>query len=101
MENLAGGSYIKNNVQVKANMALVFNGVGTMDNYIRGIMPYERNSKNITFSSSGGITLSFGGKGISGVKPFDTQNFDLKGIKIFGAVKYNGKWKGVRIYKDE
>ncbi len=99
MENKLGGKAIKNDFKLDANMALVFNGVGTLDNYIRGIEVYDGNSKNITFSSSGGITVSCGG-GFS-ITPLDPEDFTIEGIRIFGAVKYDGKWRGIRFYKNE
>ena len=91
---------IKNEVKIDAKMALVFNGVGELDNYVRGINAYNGNHKTITFASSGGITFSFGG-GKTKISPFNPQDFDLKGIKIFGAAKYGGQWKGIRIYQNE
>lgn len=100
IENLIGKNIVKNRVAVKGTMALVFNGVGTMEHYIRGINAFDGNSKTITFSSSGGISVSMGG-GKTNVSPFNTEDFDLLGIKIFGAVNYEGKWKGIRIYKEE
>ena len=91
---------IKNDVKLDAKMALVFNGVGVLDNYVRGINAYDGNHKTITFASSGGITFSYGG-GKAKISPFDPQDFNLKGIKIFGAAKYGGRWKGIRIYQNE
>lgn len=100
IENLIGKNIVKNHVSVKGAMALVFNGEGTIDHYIYGINAYDGNSKHITFSSSGGISVSMGG-GKTSVSPFNTEDFKLLGIKIFGAVNYDGKWKGIRIYKKD
>lgn len=106
LENQFLGNRIKNQVKLDANMALVFNGIGTLDSYVRGIEQYSTSSHNICFSSSGGISISFsvssGGEfGKMKYSPFKTEKFTIKSIKIFGAAKYKGRWMGIRFYKNE
>lgn len=63
-----------------------------------GVVEYDRNSKNVYFDRSFGFSLFFNG---SSVTPgfFLPSKFDIKDIDAFGAAKYNGQWKGVRMYK--
>ncbi|MBV5281122.1 MAG: hypothetical protein JZU53_01680 [Paludibacter sp.] len=50
--------------------------------------------KSIVFNFSGGITLSFG-NGFS-IKPFEPTSFKIKSADVYGAVKYNNQWLGIR-----
>lgn len=63
---------------------------------ISGVETYNANpTKTVRFDLSYGISLSFGTGGF-GMKPMAVSQFKIDEVDAFGAVKYNGKYKGVR-----
>jgi hypothetical protein len=87
--NAAGKPLTKQDPRI----ALVMSTRGEMETYITGIQSYGSVSdKTIRFSQSGGISYRVGGA-VSGYIP---EKFAIQEANIFRAVKYNGKWKGIR-----
>lgn len=65
--------------------------------YIMGVKEYgSQKSKTVRFSQSFGLNYT-GGL----ITPFLPDKFSIKNIDCFGAVKYNGNWKGVRFVGDK
>jgi hypothetical protein len=87
--NAAGKKLTKQDPRI----ALVMSKRGELETHITGIRSFgSGSSKTIRFSQSGGFTYKVGGV-ITGYIP---DKFAIQGASIFGAVKYNGKWKGIR-----
>lgn len=65
--------------------------------YIMGVKEYgSQKSKTVRFSQSFGLNYTSGL-----ITPFLPDKFSIKNIDCFGAVKYNGNWKGVRFVGDK
>ncbi|NDV82874.1 hypothetical protein D0T87_12910 [Bacteroides sp. 51] len=82
----------------------VFGKSGKLDSYIMGLQSYgRREHKTVRFSEAGGITVSIGGSGSSGVSVdgYIPDKYTIKDAEIFGAVKYGGKWKGIRFHHED
>lgn len=61
--------------------------------YIMGVCEYENvSSKTVRFDVSFGFAYNSG----SGLGPMLISTFHIENIDAFGAIYYNGKWKGVR-----
>ncbi len=92
------GPIRKNVTAADPKMALHFNGNGsTVQSYVTGIQSYgARESKTVRFSQAGGFSISVGGAPV-GYLP---ETFTIENTRIFGAVKFNGVWKGIRFYKN-
>lgn len=76
-------------------VALVFRKSGSLETHVRGLQSYgSRKSKTIYFSRSGGFSISLGGTVIGWIP----EKYNIDGADIFGAIKYNGTWKGVRFH---
>ena len=74
-------------------IAMMLGKRGELETHLMGIQAFgARESKTIRFSQSGGVSISLGGK-IVGYIP---ERFSITQAQVFGAVKYNGKWKGIR-----
>lgn len=75
-------------------VGLHFGSSSVMDIFVAdGVESYgSRKSKTVRFSQSAGATFIVGG-GIIGYIP---EEFDLKDFSMFGAVKKDGEWRGVR-----
>lgn len=59
--------------------------------YIMGVKEYgPQKSKTVRFCQSFGVNF----KGI--ITPFIPDRFKISYVDCFGAVKYNGQWKGIR-----
>lgn len=60
--------------------------------YIMGVCEYgPQKDKTVRFNQSFGINF-IGGL----ITPFLPDQFSIENIDCFGAVKYNGQWKGIR-----
>ncbi len=100
---------ITNGVEENAEAALVFNGVGQLSQYIRGIKSYKNchTGKTVSFynyvaiSTLIGLTSSPGGVSVANTKisPYVCESFDLSDFDIFGAICYDGKWTGIRVHR--
>lgn len=66
-----------------------------------GIYEYNNVSKvhlKLGFSS-GGIKLNINSNGgVSNISSFTPNKFNIDEAYIFGSVKHNGKWQGIRMY---
>lgn len=63
--------------------------------YFMGVVEYDRDSKNVYFNRACGFTIN----GSGSIHGFLPSKFSIDDIDAFGAAKYKGQWKGVRMYK--
>lgn len=74
-------------------IAMVMSRRGELETHIMGIRAFgARSSKTVRFSQAAGISITISGKTIG----YIPEKFSITQAEVFGAVKYNGKWKGIR-----
>lgn len=66
--------------------------------YWQGFRNYGSRSKSIRFSRAGGFTI-IPTKSWN-PKPLQVESFSLESVSVFGAIKYNNQWRGVRFKVD-
>lgn len=71
---------------------------GTKKVYLQGFKNYGSGSKSIRFSRAGGFTIIPSNSWVP--KPLQVERFSLESASIFGAIKYNNQWRGVRFKVD-
>ncbi|MDR0296086.1 MAG: hypothetical protein LBH91_07930, partial [Prevotellaceae bacterium] len=90
----------KNIVPSDPKVAYLFYGQpgGTQTrSYVQGLRTYgPGSSKVIYFHQAGGFSISWGGTAGFAVGPFLPSEFNIVSAKMFGAVKWNGQWRGIR-----
>ena len=117
-KDLIGDAYVEGmkavkNYTTKEGSGFIYNIIGDaprllvsdLSNYnkeyvsLKGIPTYRnRSSIHINFGHScGGAAIKSIGARLSG-KGFTPNKFYIDEAYVFGAVKYNGYWKGIRIY---
>ncbi len=69
---------------------LLLNGVSTYHNISKKKMRFGR--------SSGGVTFQGNLTSLPTPSGFTPNAFNIQEAYVFGAVKYNGEWKGIRMY---
>jgi hypothetical protein len=96
--NSLTGKYIAKPIQKKIavedpKVAYIFGKRGELEEHITGFKTYGAgSSKVIRFSQSAGITINLG-HSVTGYIP---EKFSINEAEVFGAVKYNGQWRGIR-----
>lgn len=88
--NAVGGKLAKEDPR----LAVVMGNKGEADmHFMGGARSFGRgSSKTIRFSQSGGFNLNLGGT----VVGYIPEKFAITEAQIWGAIKYKGKWKGIR-----
>lgn len=71
---------------------------GTKKVYLQGFRNYGSRSKSIRFSRAGGFTI-IPTKSWN-PKQLQVESFSLESVSVFGAIKYNNQWRGVRFKVD-
>ena len=69
-----------------------------ISNYVGEAKFGSGEGKPIVFDRSFGITFSLGNS--FSIKPFSPETFSIRKLDVYGAVKYNNRWLGVRFIKD-
>jgi len=65
--------------------------------YVQGLKIYgSGSSRVIYFHRAAGFTISWGGQAGLAIGPYLPTKFELISAKMFGAVKWNGQWRGIR-----
>ena len=102
----SGFVYEKTNRNSKTPIMILSPGIRENSNkeylMLNGVSSYSNKSEQtIRFGQpSFGITLTFGGSNNWNPRAsaFTPNAFNIQEAYVFGAVKYNGEWKGVRMY---
>ncbi len=102
--NSLTGKYIYNPIKKQVlpkdpRVAYLFYGQNKQEakSFISGIVSYGRSqSKTIYFSQSAGFTVSWGSSAGVSAGGYIPVQYTIENVKIFGAVKWNGIWRGVR-----
>lgn len=71
---------------------------GTKKVYLQGFRNYGSRSKSIRFSRAGGFTI-IPTKSWN-PKQLQVESFSLESLSVFGAIKYNNQWRGIRFKVD-
>lgn len=69
---------------------------GVVSSYVSGLQYYNSKSKSIRMSQSGGITIFASAGGKTKIQAWNPTVYKIEECNIFGAINYNGTWKGVR-----
>lgn len=93
--NAVGGKLAKEDPR----LALVMGKRGEIDmHFMGGARSFgRRSSKTIRISQSGGFNLKLGNTPIG----YIPETFAITEAQIWGAIKYNGKWRGIRFTHSE
>ena len=104
----AGFVYNATNRDSKIPIAMISPGSGSLSNreylFLNGVREYtnKKKKKILLGHRSFGLKVSFGSNSEYSPRPggFTPNAFNIDEAYIFGAVQYNGVWKGIRMVKN-